>query len=204
LDIDDEITVAPLGPADLGAAAAVAARGMRDNPLHLAVIGNDPDRRARLMRAVFLALLSHGRRWVLGAFLRGRLIGVAAYAEPGRCQPTVRQLPSLLRPAAGFGFRAPRALRWLTTWARHDPREPHSHLGPVAVAPDMHGQGIGSRLLQEYVDECDEAGELAYLETDKSQNVRFYQRFGFSVADQAKVVGVQNWFMTRKPQPGPD
>ncbi len=68
----------------------------------------------------------------------------------------------------------------------------------------MHGHGIGSRLLQEYVDECDEAGELAYLETDKSQNVRFYQRFGFSVADQAKVVGVQNWFMTRKPQPGPD
>lgn len=36
------------------------------------------------------------------------------------------------------------------------------------------------------------------LETDKSENVRFYDRFGFTVRGQAEVIGVQNWFMQRK------
>ena len=36
-----------------------------------------------------------------------------------------------------------------------------------------------------------------YLETDKSENVRFYQKFGFTVVAQAEILGVANWFMSR-------
>ena len=43
----------------------------------------------------------------------------------------------------------------------------------------------------------DSAGALAYLETDKPENVRFYERFGFEVVTEDDVVGVHNWFMTR-------
>jgi hypothetical protein len=37
------------------------------------------------------------------------------------------------------------------------------------------------------------------LETDKPENVRLYERFGFEVRCHAFVLGVQNWFMWRQP-----
>jgi len=41
---------------------------------------------------------------------------------------------------------------------------------------------------------------LSYLETDKSENVRFYERFGFTVVAEVNVLGVRNWFMSRAPR----
>lgn len=142
-DDPGEITIAAVDPTDLDRAAALAARGMRDNPLHVAAIGNDPRTRERRMFEVFQVLLAH--RCVLGAWRGGELVGVAASAAPGHCRPGGRQLVSLLGPFARFGVHAPRALRWMGTWARRDPGEPHSHLGPVAVDPQLRGQGVGSR-----------------------------------------------------------
>jgi hypothetical protein len=43
-----------------------------------------------------------------------------------------------------------------------------------------------------------DARALAYLETDKAENVRLYQRFGFKVVAEAEVLGVRNWFMSRR------
>jgi ribosomal protein S18 acetylase RimI-like enzyme len=45
----------------------------------------------------------------------------------------------------------------------------------------------------------DAAGEDAYLETDKPENVRFYERFGFEVVGEQEVIGVPNWYMARRP-----
>lgn len=42
-----EVTVEPATPADHAAIAGVVARGMRDNPLHVAVYGDDPAARLR-------------------------------------------------------------------------------------------------------------------------------------------------------------
>ena len=44
------------------------------------------------------------------------------------------------------------------------------------------------------------AGDVAYLETDKPENVSFYQRFGFEVTEEAQVLGIPNWFMLRRPR----
>src|SRR5262249_10659482 len=43
----------------------------------------------------------------------------------------------------------------------------------------------------------DGTGAPAYLETDKRENVRLYQRFGFSIVESAEVLAVPNWFMSR-------
>ena len=40
---------------------------------------------------------------------------------------------------------------------------------------------------------------LAYLETDKPENVHFYEKFGFVTTDKALVLGMPNWFMQRQP-----
>lgn len=40
---------------EVSAAAAVLARGMRDNPGHVAAFGDDPDQRQRSLRRLFTA-----------------------------------------------------------------------------------------------------------------------------------------------------
>jgi len=59
-------------------------------------------------------------------------------------------------------------------------------------------------MLTRFCAAMDEKRELAYLETDKSENVHFYQRFGFSVIAEGKVLGVTNWFMLRSSTAGHD
>ena len=43
----------------------------------------------------------------------------------------------------------------------------------------------------------DAAGGVAYLETDKPENVGYYERFGFETVGEVDVLGVTNWFMRR-------
>ncbi len=45
----------------------------------------------------------------------------------------------------------------------------------------------------------DSAHAVAYLETDKPENVTFYQKFGFETVGEAEVLGTRNWFMRRAP-----
>jgi hypothetical protein len=59
-------------------------------------------------------------------------------------------------------------------------------------------------MLAVYCEQLDLAGDAGYLETDKPENVRLYERFGFEVQSHAFVLGVQNWFMWREPtRPSP-
>jgi len=92
---------------------------------------------------------------------------------------------------------AGRTMKWLGTWSKHDPEKRHWHLGPVAVDVHLQGRGIGSMLMRAFCERMDAAGEDAYLETDKPENVRFYERFGFEVVGEEEVIGVANWFMMR-------
>jgi len=62
---------------------------------------------------------------------------------------------------------------------------------------------VGSRLLQRFCEGMDEMGDLAYLDTDKPENVRFYERFGFVVVEQDRIIGIPYWFMRREPREKP-
>ncbi len=192
------VEVRPIESAELKTAALVAARGMRDNPLHVAAIGDNPQRRVRVMRRVFSRLLTLPGRPTLGAWDGARLVGVADSAEVGQCQPSMRERLRLAPAMVMAGRAAPRMAQWLTAWAEHDPDRPHSHFGPLAVDLDVQGRGIGSLLLSTYCRRLDDVGMLAYLETDRPENVRLYERFGFVVTAEAEVIGVENWFMTRE------
>jgi hypothetical protein len=39
----------------------------------------------------------------------------------------------------------------------------------------------------------------AYLETDSEENVRFYERRGFSLDGETSILGVRAWRMKRAP-----
>lgn len=43
-------------------------------------------------------------------------------------------------------------------------------------------------------------GQVAHLETDKPENVRFYARARFAVVGEGDVLGVPNRYMCREPR----
>ena len=194
-----DVTVGQATAAERHAIVGVVARGMRDNPLHIAVYGDDPAVRLRRIARLFAGALGVlDLQLLVARRADGTVVGVCGMAPPGACRPGVgkqlRLLPHLL--ALGPGTLG-RTGRWMGAWKALDLPERHWHLGPVAVDAGLQGQGIGSLLLAHYCERADAAGEVTYLETDKPSNVRFYERFGFTVIGELDVLGVPNWFMRR-------
>ena len=188
--------------ADLREAAELLGRGMRDNPANVLAFGiRDAERRCRALMRFFVPVLRglYQRGLILGAFRDGRLIGVCGMARPGLCQPaTLEKLRVIPSVVFGNPLDTPlRVLTWVGEWARRDLVEPHWHLGPVAVDSHLQGQGVGSAMLGAFCARMDDCRALSYLETDKSENVLFYEKFGFKVVAEAKVLGIPNWFMSR-------
>ena len=197
------VEVRELQPDELPAVVPLLARGFRDNPIPTALFGGDPERRRRCLEMMFGGMF----RVILVAqpplvALDGAIIvGVAGIAPPGTCQPTNAQrlklVPSMLPTGPGSILRT---LRLSTAWGRLDPKEPHSHLGPLAVDAHLKGRGIGTQILHAYCRHLDEAKMASYLETETEDNVRLYTRFGFEVIAEQRVIGVPNWFMRRPPE----
>ena len=88
---------------------------------------------------------------------------------------------------------------WRANWGAHDPAEPHWPLGPFAVRANAQARGIGSHLLEAFLELVDKCEGMAYLETDTAGNVRFYERFGFERVGRDEVLGVECTFMSRRP-----
>ena len=195
----DETVVRDLTNTDRANAVRVIARGMNDNPIHVAAYGGDAAHRTRVHGRVIGTLFEVSPSLhLIGAVRDGSLVAVAGAAPPGTCQPTVGARFRLLGTLASFGpVTSARVVRWNTCWARHDPDEPHVHLGPVAVDEGLRGQGLGTLLLREHVNRLDAVGVDGYLETDRPEAVPFYQRFGYAVTHRVEILGVPCWFMRR-------
>jgi ribosomal protein S18 acetylase RimI-like enzyme len=181
--------------------AALAARGMIDDPILIQVFGANPKKRLRRLMHYY----AHGMRFIhangdlLGAFERGSLVGVIGATRPGCCQPrpldVLRIVPTMVAhtsPAISLRLK-----RWVDAWARHDPQEEHWHIGLLAVEPRVQGLGVGTKLMVEHCARMDEARTVSYLETDRAKNVRFYERFGYRIAGQGQAQGIASWFMKR-------
>ena len=197
----DGLEVGSLERTRLAEAVAVLARGMRDNPVHVAAWGPDPERRRRIIERLFSALFRvMTAQQPLCVLREGRVVAATGVAPAGTCQPTARQAAGMAPPLLAMGpRRAARTARWIRTWSKRDPEEPHVHLGPLAVDAHLQGQGIGSALLTEHCRRLDGAREVGYLETDKPENVRFYARQGFETVGEEPVLGVVTWYMRRSP-----
>lgn len=199
----DSITTRMIVAAETRVAADVMARGMRDNPLHVSAFGESPAFRESALAGVFRAFLSMEaarKGHVLGAFKDNILVGVCGMMRPGCCQLSLSErialLPKLLW---NCGFRGTgRLLSQFGNWSKHDPHEPHWHLGPIGIERELQGQGMGSLLLREFCRIVDSEKMTAWLETDKEVNVLFYRKHGFEVVAEDIVNGVRNWFMERK------
>ena len=197
-----ELNVRKLRQAELRDGADLLSRGMRDNPNNVQAFGPDPEHRKCALARMFRPVLqrAHAKGSVFGAFSNGEMIGLYSVTPPGQCQLKVgeklRMVPAIF---LGNSLTASlRVLNWVSEWSRHDPREPHWHFGPFAVDVQLQRQGIGSVMLGFFCARMDGQKALAYLETDKPENVRLYEKFGFVTTNEALVLGTRNWFMLRQ------
>ncbi|NLO81367.1 MAG: GNAT family N-acetyltransferase [Xanthomonadaceae bacterium] len=199
--LDDRTEIRRLDHAEIGTAARICARSMRDNPIHVRVFGAAPGPRERRLERFFAAILRYieGRGVLLGAGIDNHPVGVLGMLPPAACMPAapdgLRLFSDLLACNSPLGLL--RLYRWLSTWAEHDLPVPHWHLGPLAVAPEHQNRGIGTRLLRHGFS-CTAASSAAlYLETDKPENVAFYARRGFTVVATVPVLTTPSWLMRR-------
>ena len=135
------LDVGDLRPSEHAEAVEVLARGMRDNPIHVAAFGPDPAGRERALRRLFTGLFAHmGPNEAIAARRDGAIVAVTGVLVEGACRPRPAQAMRMFPAVAALGPRAAtRNARWVGVWRKHDPDEAHDHLGPLAV--DAHLQG---------------------------------------------------------------
>jgi len=192
--------IAPIAAAGERDAGAVLARAFRDNPLHVAVLGHDPARRLRANLRSMAELLPVARRAGLALELcvASGCAGVLLAAPPHGYPFPPPPLGALLRAWWSQGPRV--RSRWSRVFHHLDalhPRMPHWYVAALGVDPPQQRRGIGRALLEALVARAEADGVFCYLETDRPENVAFYQGSGFAVVAESRCLDVRLWHMQR-------
>jgi ribosomal protein S18 acetylase RimI-like enzyme len=192
------LSIANIADTQLPAAGALLGRAYRDNPVNVALYGDDPEVRRRTNETIFTIRIANQDPPPLVASGDNGFLGVCGFNRPGsppmpdEGRIKIMQTIQDLGPDVMDRFRG-----MLAEWAKRTPAEPHWNLGPVGVAVAQQGRGIGTAMLERFCAMVDEEGSPAFLETDTEANVRLYERFGFETIEHAPVLGIPMWFMWR-------
>jgi ribosomal protein S18 acetylase RimI-like enzyme len=192
--------IEPYSPAHLDSAVALLAQAFVSNPLHVSAFGPQRIEQNRSFFRIGLRHMFVGQSYI--ALRDGDLCGYVHFNSSPHCLPAPEEIPiaaaTLLKP---LGQAIPQVVKWFTRWCHLDPEEPHIHLGPIGVAPEVQRRGIGTALMNRYIEQLEQQRMAGYLETDRPENVEFYKRFGFLVQREEQLIGTPTWYMWR-PQNG--
>jgi GNAT superfamily N-acetyltransferase len=189
-------------PQDIPALAGVLARAFVDDPVAGWAWRPDALRPVALERfqAIRLSqLIAHEEVWC-----SEDLDCAALWAPPGRWHSTLREtaalVPCFLRPR--LLARMPLvALGWEKLERAHPRKPEHFYLAVLGTDPSAQGRGLGSAVLSGVLDQCDNDGVGAFLESSKESNIAFYARHGFRVTEEIRLLrGPSMWKMWRDPR----
>lgn len=178
------------------------ARAFYDDPVMIWLFPNEQLRTAQLHR-LFVTLTRHHHLARGGVEVAGDGPGIGAAAlwdPPNQWRETrlgqLAMTPRLLRV---FGFRTTMARGLQELMRSAHPEEPHWYLATIGSDPTVRGKGFGQALMRSRLDRCDAEHCPAYLESSKSENVPYYERFGFSVTREIALPdgGPTMWAMWR-------
>jgi ribosomal protein S18 acetylase RimI-like enzyme len=205
------MTEAPLRRAEAGdvpVLVRVLARAFDSDPFINWLVRQD-ERRSTRIEWAFEVMLRRMSSELNETHTSSELGGAAVWRRPGELKLSFGQQLALLPAfAQGMGWgRVPRFLRMLQHMeGLHDRLvpEPHFYLFVLGVEPEQQGRGLGTRLLAPVLARCDAEGRRAYLETARADNIPFYVRQGFEVADVvARPAWPKLWLMRREPGAAP-
>jgi ribosomal protein S18 acetylase RimI-like enzyme len=179
---------------------AVLARAFEDDPVTEFLFPDAGSRILRLTafyRSMVPTLAASGRLETDAAIRGGAVWQGPNPPRPGGLQVLSMMLHSalILRGRTLAGMTLGRTLE-----AVHEPR-PHWYLAILGTEPEHQGKGVGSALIAPVLAQCDRKGTLAYLESSKQANIRFYESHGFEVSAEVSIPGGPVlWPMLRRPR----
>jgi GNAT superfamily N-acetyltransferase len=192
-----EVVLRKYSTADIDACVSILADAFVTSPLHLSAFGYGRIDQNRRFFRLGLRNMFFGQAFV--ALVDGRLCGYIHFRAWPYCLPAPEEIPNaaatLLKP---LGEAVPKFVQWFARWCHLDPQEPHMHLGPIGVVPGRQRHGIGTALMNRYIEQLEEERSAGYLETDRLENVGFYEKFGFVVQHEEVVIGTPTWYMSRR------
>lgn len=204
-----EIVEGTLTGARLEEAVEVSTRAFADDPF-FSYMFPDESRRGRSLAILHRVVLR--RVAPLGttraALVDGRVAGVSLWLPPGAWPFPVRvQLAQLLGGMpAFFGSMGTlgRLRPLLKDVVKGHLKAPHWYLQLLMVDPAHQRQGLGALLQEPVLATCDREGTVAWLETQKEENLAYYARFGFRVAGEHHSPDgeVTMWSLQRDPRAG--
>jgi ribosomal protein S18 acetylase RimI-like enzyme len=189
--------------ADVPTLATTLARAFFDDPVAIWACHHDrlrPTVLERFYRARLRQLVGEREVWTASGGS-----SVALWAPPERWRTTLREdvvlTRSLLHPR--LITRLPKVTRGLLGIERVHPQDPpHWYLAFLGTDPSAQGQGLGSAVIGPVLEQCDDDGVCAYLESSKERNIAFYARHGFRVTGELRLPrGPRMWPMWRDPRP---
>ncbi len=77
---------------------------------------------------------------------------------------------------------------------------PYIHLLIMGVSQEFQGKGFGGKLLRALIEKAETERKPIYLETQKEQNISFYEKYGFSVKKKVilpEPLNLPMWLMVR-------
>ncbi len=196
----DTITITKLEHDDARTASRVLARAFQDDPVFEWLLP-DPDRRRELLPAVFMAFselyVPYDESYIAGGGL-----GAALWVPPGGQPFSDEELDQLGEQLAmTLGDDADKGNELNAALEEHHPEEPAFYLPFIGVVPEQQGRGLGSRLLERVLVQCDDNGTPAFLDATSPENRRLYERQGFETMAQVDVAhGPTLWTMWREPE----
>jgi ribosomal protein S18 acetylase RimI-like enzyme len=194
----------PLRARDCRAAAFLLARAFRDNPASLALIdAHNAERREQILRRVFRGFIEATLRYgeATLAVTGSAPVGVSLVFRPGQYPYSAAAKLWLsygpLSSGPRIAYRYALADAYLSRW--HPPGAQY-YLFVLGVDPAAQGRGHGGALLDGLNALADRDGLPCYLEADREDNVRLYERYGYRVTREGIVRRAQDlkiWTMTR-------
>ncbi|MFX0141214.1 MAG: GNAT family N-acetyltransferase [Candidatus Hodarchaeota archaeon] len=77
---------------------------------------------------------------------------------------------------------------------------PYIHLLIMGVSQEFQGKGFGGKLLRAVIEKAETERKSIYLETQKEENINFYEKYGFSVKKKIilpEPLNLPMWLMVR-------
>lgn len=192
------VNLKPYSADRLDECVSLLAEAFVTSPLHRCAFGPERLDRNRTFFRIGLRNMFVGQSFVALEADNGAMCGYIHFNRWPHCLPAPEEVPRVVAlHLLPLGEALPQVIRWFGRWCHRDPAEPHVHLGPIGVAPGKQRQGVGTMLMRHYIDHLEREKAAGYLETDRLENVRFYEKFGFSLQGEEELIGTSVWYMWR-------
>jgi len=193
---------------DIPKAVACLKDAFKDDPLWAVVFKNEPDR-DKSLSGFFTIPLLYGMKFGKAYATSKEIEGVAIWV-PGK-HANMTMWGMLRSGGLSYGMKMGKEtisnLSIISNQLGPDRKRlmknnPYKYLTLIGVSSQVQGKGLGSRIINTIKEECDREGVHLYLETEKEDNLPFYEKHGLTVLEKVvfKKINMPMWLMARKPQ----